>query len=492
MELSLPTFGAEPDTDSDTAYIGNEPTILEATKQTVESGNYPIPINGLSPESDPKFYTDEEMAKVDNKLANDLIGKICNLARELQCFYWHLDNTGTEKNKKKYLPQIYDDICILAVLSNIAIDSAKRKYDVQPETELKEIRKRPYLKAEGIILNDSGMYVTERRYKKTLSKKQIEEYEEKLKEREKATTQEEIDKITSEIDEILIKEDKHMVRPYFTRGLKSTSKKKERCFENDEEKKLYRQKQILAAQERRQLEEKIYVPLTCTMDMLRDVVGKNLQRASRKEKLLTIVDVLNPIPSGTKADYNRIEAIKKIAIEGNNRLNQLYARYKSRDISGEELYEQKRNIIQNILNDIRYADVNKTVERKITPWDIQKLIRDIYDIHPRKDKHGKYVKGEDGKTIMDDKRDKRLIGDRDKNCVGQRLLQWIYEVYPEEFLEVLRKNTGQVTYLEEVKENESSIKKPINSLKDLKNWTVDEEVFELYGNKYRIKTKNVQ
>lgn len=129
------------DQDSDNAYIGNDPVVLEATKSTVNSGKYLIPINGLSPENDPKNYTDEEMATIDGKLANDFIGKICNLARDLQCFYWHLYNTGTEENKKKYLPQIYDDICILAVASNIAIDSAKRRYKgVNLATEISEIK----------------------------------------------------------------------------------------------------------------------------------------------------------------------------------------------------------------------------------------------------------------------------------------------------------------------------------------------------------------
>ena len=80
-----------------------------------------------------------------------------------------MEETLEEENKEKYLPQIYDDICILAVASGIAIDSAKRLYkDVFLETELKEIKKRPYLQVKGVVLNDAGAFHVERRYKKIL------------------------------------------------------------------------------------------------------------------------------------------------------------------------------------------------------------------------------------------------------------------------------------------------------------------------------------
>lgn len=487
------------DTDSDVAYIGNDPVVLEATKSTVNSGKYLIPINGLSPENDPKHYTDEEMATIDGKLANDFIGKICNLARDLQCFYWHLYNTGTEENKKKYLPQIYDDICILAVASNIAIDSAKRRYKgVNLETEISQMKERPYLKIKGAILqNDGTIRLTERRYKKSLSNECIEKYEKAVKNRNEAITLEEVQKWTKQIDKLLMKEignGQEMVRPNFTKGLKSKPKKKKRHFENEAEKELYRQKQILASQERKELEEKIYLPLECTMDKLADVIKAHLERADRT-KMITFTDILNRIPKGTKADYNRIKAIKKVGIEGNNELNKIYSKYANGDITYDEMYEQKQNTIQNILNKIRYTDIDAEIERKITTWDIQKLIRDVYDIHPRKDKHGKFVRDEKtGKGIMDDKRDKRLVGDRKKQCVGQKLLQWIYEVYPKEFIAAIRQNKGTVTELEEVTpENETSSKTSINSLKDLNKWLEDDgEIYELYGKKYRIKTKNKQ
>lgn len=482
------------DQDSDSAFIGNDPVILKATKETVNSGKYLIPINGLSPENDPKNYTNEEMASIDGKLANDFIGKICNLARDLQCFYWHLYNTGTEQNKEKYLSQIYDDISILSVSSGIAIDSAKRIYKgVNLESELREIKNRPYLQSEGAILrNDGTIVITEQRYKKTIGKSTIRAYEQLVQRRNEATTEKEIQEITEEIDSLFLKEnpDQMMIRPKFTKGLKSSPKKKKKKFENEEARELYRQKQILLAQERKELEEKIYIQLECTMDRLEKVVKTHLERAERT-KMVTFTSILNPIPKDTKADYNRIEAIKKIGLEWNDRLNQVYAKYANGSITAEEMYEMKQNLIKNALNEIRYSDVNQTIERRITTWDIQKLIRDIFDIHPHKNKHGKVEKDENGEIVLDDKRDKRLIGNGKKHCLGQTLLQWVYEVFPEEFLAAIKSNPGTVTYLEEVSENETSPKATVNSLKDL-NKLLNDEIYELYGKKYRIKVKTVQ
>ena len=466
------------DTDSDAVFLGNNKVILNAVRKVVKSGNYLVPINGLSPESDPKEYTEEEMATVDGKLSNDFIGKICNLARDLQSLYWHLYNTGTPEKKQAYLQKIYDDICILEVGSNIAIDSAKRRYKgVNLASEISDIRKRPYLQSEGAILDGEKVLIVEKRYKKTLSDETIEKYNKLVIRRNEATTEKEIEEITKEIDNVLMVENIHMVRPEFTRKLKSKPKKKSKKFKDEAEKELYRQKQKLASQERKELEEKIYRTLESPMDRLAKVVREHLQRADRTN-FITFTEILNPIPKGEKADYNRIEALKKIAIEGNKNLNQIYMNYKNEKISFDEMYEQKQNTIQNILNSIKYTDIDNSIERKISTWDIHKLIRDVYDIHPKKDKHGKIVRNSEGKIVLDDKRDKRLVGGKeDKACTGQKILQWVYKVFPEEFIAALKENRGTVSYIREITENDTSSEKPI---------------YELYGKKYVIVEKKIK
>ena len=180
------------DQDSDIAFVGNNHIILETVKQ---AQNYLIPINCVPQRSKLYEFTEENMAKVDGQLCNDTIGKICNLARDLSSFYFHLCNTGTKENKQKYLTMIYDDICLLEVLSNIAIDSAKRQYDCNIEAEIKKIKSRPYMTSQGAVIQNDKIIFKETQYKKSLSESQIADYEDCLKDREKATTQEALDAI---------------------------------------------------------------------------------------------------------------------------------------------------------------------------------------------------------------------------------------------------------------------------------------------------------
>ena len=229
------------DVDSDTAFIGNNSIILKKVKAVQD---YMIPINCVPQKSKLYEFTNENLAKVDGQLCNDMIGKICNLARDLSSFYFHLYNTSTDRNKQKYLPVIYDDICLLEVLSNIAIDSAKRQYDCNIEAEIKKIKHRPYMTSQGAVIQNDTIVFKETRYKKSLSESQIADYEDCLKDREKATTKEELDAINKKIDKILKTEDVYMIRPDFTKDLKSQPKKKKRKkYENEEQRELHRQKQ---------------------------------------------------------------------------------------------------------------------------------------------------------------------------------------------------------------------------------------------------------
>lgn len=459
------------DTDSDAAFIGNNPIILDEVRKVQD---YLIPINTVPQKSKKYQYTDEEMAKVDGQLCNDFIGKICNLARDLQALYWHLFNTGTEGNKKKYLSMIYDDICLLEVLSNIAIDSAKRRYDCNVASEMKKIKTRPYMLAHGAILQDDSVVFTETRYKKSLSEDTIKEYEKYVKRRDEATTEEQIEEINKSIYELLTKPDAYMVRPDFVKDLKASSKKKRSCNRNetDEQKTLNREKQIHYAQEQKLLKEKIYRKLESPMDILKSVIEEKLVRCDRTKYLTSFVEVLKPIPKNVKADYNRIKAIKDVCRKAKKSQDFIQSEYNVNRKSFDEMYEEKKNIEKDTINNLR--------KRKVTTWDIHKLIRDVYDIHPKKDKHGKSVKDSEGKVILEDKRDKELI----KEELGGLLLQWVYAAHPDKFLAAIKESgQGTISYIKPYEpEKEISIK-----VKDFGKRLNKCEIFELDGEKYIIK-----
>lgn len=462
------------DTDSDNAYIGNNPIILEEVKKVKD---FLVPINNVPQMPNLYEYTNEAMAKVDAKLCNDFIGKICNLARDLQALYWHLYNTGTETNKQKYLDMIYDDICLLEVLSNIAIDSAKRQYPCNIAREMKKIKSRPYMTSQGAIIQDDTVVFVEKRYKKNLSDATIEKYERLVERRNNATSTKIIDEINKEIDNLLTKEDTYMVRPDFAKDLKaSPKKKKRRNFENDEQKELYRKKQIAYAQEQKALKEKIYRKLQSPMDLLKELVKENLVRCDRTKYLTSFVEVMKPIPSGVKADYNRIREIKNVCLEAKKSQDYVQSEYNAGRKSFDEMYEEKKTIEQDVINDI--------MNRNVTTWDIHKLIRDVNDTHPKKDKHGKIVTDSKGKPVIIDKRDKDIMDAE----VGGLLLQWVYAAHKDKFLETIKSSgRGTVTYVAKYEpENDTSNK--VNSLKDLgKLLNNDGEIFELDGEKYIIK-----
>ena len=376
------------------------------------------------------------MAKVDGQLCNDMIGKICNLSRDLSSFYWHLYNSEAEENKQKYLPMIYDDICLLEVLSNIAIDSAKRQYDCNIEAEIKKIKSRPYMTSQGAIIQNDKIVFKETRYKKNLSESQIADYEDCLKDREKATTQEALDVINKKIDKILKTEDVYMIRPDFTKDLKSQPKKKKRKkYENEEQRELHRQKQKAYALEQKALKEKVYRKLQSPMDLLKEVVYEHLERSPRTDYILWFTDILAPIPKGAKADYYRIEKIKEVCIEAKKKMDCKQSEYEMGRICFDEMWEEKKNIQSDVINDLK--------SRKVTALEINKLIRDVYNEHPEQNEHGRVIRLKNGKPKMTDARDQNLVNSES----GGWMLQWMYAAHRDEFLKAIKRNKGEVSYV---------------------------------------------
>ena len=420
------------DTDSDTGYVGNNKIILGKVREAVLSENFSIPINGENPKAKIVNYTKEALANTDTQLCNDYIGRVCNLGRDLQAFFWHIYNSGTEK-QKKYLPQIYDDICICEVLSNIAIDSAKRRYDLQIASEIKEIKKRPYLRIDGAVIVDDSILITgDKRYKKSVSEETIKQVEELQKKRESATTEEELRIINEEIDSLITTVDKKFIRPAFTKKLQGN---------------VTGQKQKSLSVEEKFLLSRMHKVLDCSMDLLQKIVPEMTERASRS-KDLPIVMVLNDY-KGVKPDENRIRSIKKKVLEGKKQLDILRAKYKDDlDYSYEEFIREIDALTDNIIDRLRTNDSNNT-PLKIEEADIVKLIFKVYGQRPVRDKNGHEVKDEKGRIVYTEPGfDKEL---KEKKA-GMLMLQWVYQAFPEEFQKVFADNKGKSSRVVEVPE----------------------------------------
>jgi len=118
------------DQDSDSIYTTNQSDIVEHARRCQEL--YPTIVNNIPKDSNVYDNVMEDFAELDNKLAASQldIGESSNLAQLAQTY----DCTFEDQKYKDY-------VCILSVLAQIAIDSAKRLFDVDVGAEIKRIKK---------------------------------------------------------------------------------------------------------------------------------------------------------------------------------------------------------------------------------------------------------------------------------------------------------------------------------------------------------------
>ena len=118
------------DQDFDAVYCTNQKDIVEYSKYCYT--NYPTIVNNIPKES--KKYDNNLLnyALIDNNLASsqDAIGESSNMAQLALTYTYNFDD-------QKY----QDYVCILSVLAQVAIDNAKRRFDVDLVSEINRIKK---------------------------------------------------------------------------------------------------------------------------------------------------------------------------------------------------------------------------------------------------------------------------------------------------------------------------------------------------------------
>lgn len=117
------------DMDSDFGYTTNQPDIVEYARQCYL--NYPTIVNNIPMERNRYRNTMDDFAGIDNGLAKSQsdIGESSNLAQLAQTYACNFQDT-------KYS----DYVCILSVLAQVAIDNAKRRFDIDLTQEIKRIK----------------------------------------------------------------------------------------------------------------------------------------------------------------------------------------------------------------------------------------------------------------------------------------------------------------------------------------------------------------
>lgn len=117
------------DQDSDSGYTTNQQDIVEHARKCYRY--YPTIVNNIPKDQNVYKKTMDDYAKIDNGLANSQldIGESSNLAQIAQTYACNFSD-------QKYI----DYVCILSVLAQAAIDSAKRRFDIDISSEIKRIK----------------------------------------------------------------------------------------------------------------------------------------------------------------------------------------------------------------------------------------------------------------------------------------------------------------------------------------------------------------
>lgn len=100
-------------------------------------GKYLTPTGDVSAKKVDRFFTEEEKAKLDTATATNLIGDIINCSQVINSRIWECVKSGDLDRAE----ELYIITSQLDVMSNLAIDSAKREFPVDLKLELKEIKK---------------------------------------------------------------------------------------------------------------------------------------------------------------------------------------------------------------------------------------------------------------------------------------------------------------------------------------------------------------
>lgn len=136
------------DYDSDSLLLTDDKLLIQSAQKNYDI--FKVPTCFVSSKSKIKrCYTEEQQADLDIKTSVNKIGEIVNLSQYLQsimwdCFYKDKKNNRNLTDKEIILKQqeLYGDICILAVMSGIEIDKAKKEFVVDTQKEIQRLKEK--------------------------------------------------------------------------------------------------------------------------------------------------------------------------------------------------------------------------------------------------------------------------------------------------------------------------------------------------------------
>ncbi len=131
------------DYDSDTMLVIDHPEMLKLGKECFEK--YNVCINDIEGQKKEYRLNKHDAYEIDNQLSTSQmnIGRVVNLGQFCMSVYWDLMNRGINN---KETDELLKKIDIMTILSGIAIDMAKKFYEIDINKEIKHVEKNKTLK----------------------------------------------------------------------------------------------------------------------------------------------------------------------------------------------------------------------------------------------------------------------------------------------------------------------------------------------------------
>jgi len=140
------------DYDSDTMLLTDNAIMVDSVSKIYKDFLVPVYQKQDLEETVEQENNFKELATLDYKIQNNKVGEIINLSQLLNSVYWDRQYSG-----KQNLTPLYNDICILAVLSGLEIDKAKRISKLNVSGILEEVRQR---NLDSVIQDNKKIYPT--------------------------------------------------------------------------------------------------------------------------------------------------------------------------------------------------------------------------------------------------------------------------------------------------------------------------------------------
>lgn len=119
------------DFDSDVMLLTDNKILIGAAEK--HYAHFPVAAYNVVAKKIARYYTKAQQCDLDIKTSRNLIGRIVNTASEINSMIWDRLNNGASIED---VQPLYLDACLLNVMSNIEIDSAKKEFNVNNRKEL--------------------------------------------------------------------------------------------------------------------------------------------------------------------------------------------------------------------------------------------------------------------------------------------------------------------------------------------------------------------